>query len=106
MKTVLNLQFLATPEDETWPFILLVIAIFVILICCVGNILKLRHTFRKLRKASRSYNVYQPAATLSSDVTVIDMQTINLSEAKSEEAVNNKSANTVTENVEPKPSID
>lgn len=104
MKKVSNLKFVATPEDETWLFIILIVAIFVIFICCVGNILKLRSTFRKLRKASHSYNVFQPAPTLSSNVTVVDMQTSNLSE----EAVN---SNKLVEeynmiSVEPKPPID
>lgn len=104
MKKVSNLKFVATPEDETWPLIILIVAIFVIFICCVGNILKLRSTFRKLRKASNSYNVFQPAPTLSSNMTVVDMQTSNLSE----EAVN---SNKLVEeynmiSVEPKPPID
>lgn len=82
---------------------------FVIFACCVGNILKLRSTFRKLRDASHSYNVYRPAPALSSNVTVIDMQTLNLSEAKSEEAVDSNRPvveNNTIVSVEAKPSID
>lgn len=71
-------------ESEKWPFVVLVIAMFLFFICCMGGILRLRGTFRKTRKSSHTHYAFRPAETTSPKDTVIDMQNLNLSEAKSE----------------------